>query len=116
MNAQIVLQETTPQYTRQAMRHLRSAAWIACLWAASQLAGCLWTPNGNSLFSSSGPAPGGPSELSASTKPNETDLLPPKQAAQACLATAKECKPTGMWREAILLFERARQLNPASGR
>jgi Flp pilus assembly protein TadD len=94
------------------MKHLRSVAWFTCLWAASQLAGCLWSPNGNSLVSSGGPTPGSPSDLTASTKLNEGDQLPPKQAAQACLATAKELQAHGDMREAILLFERARQLNP----
>jgi len=40
------------------------------------------------------------------------DTLPPKQAAEACLATAKELQAHGDAQEAILLYERARQLNP----
>jgi Tfp pilus assembly protein PilF len=91
------------------MTCVRSAGWVACLWAASQLTGCLSAPNAYSLFSFGGSTPGAPSEVS---KSNGSDELPPKQAAQACLATAKELQAHGDAREAILLFERARQLDP----
>ena len=38
--------------------------------------------------------------------------LPPAQASEACLATARELQSHGHAREAIILYERARQLNP----
>jgi Tfp pilus assembly protein PilF len=38
--------------------------------------------------------------------------LPPKAAAKACLATANELRRHGYRREAISLYERARQLDP----
>src|SRR5205823_1712687 len=42
--------------------------------------------------------------------------LPPKEAAKACLATAEELQQQGCDREAALLFERARQLDPKQTR
>jgi len=47
------------------------------------------------------------------TKPAKVQTeLPPKEAANACLATAKDLFDQGYDREATLLFERARQLDP----
>jgi Tfp pilus assembly protein PilF len=47
------------------------------------------------------------------TKPVKIQAeLPPREAAQACLTTAKELFDSGHDREAIQLFERARQLDP----
>lgn len=42
--------------------------------------------------------------------------LPPKEAAKACLATAEQLQQQGCDREATLLFERARQLDPKQTR
>ncbi len=56
------------------------------------------------------PKPGLPKIL---TKPAKVDQeLPPKEAAKACIATAKDLLDKGFDREATLLFERARQLDP----
>jgi Flp pilus assembly protein TadD len=41
------------------------------------------------------------------------DELPPQQGAQACLATARELESRGYRREAILLYVRARSLDPS---
>lgn len=47
------------------------------------------------------------------TKPAKpTPEMTPREAAQACLTTAKELFDSGYDREAIQLFERARQLDP----
>ena len=47
------------------------------------------------------------------TKPAKIQTeLPPKEAAQACVVTAKDLFDQGYDREATLLFERARQLDP----
>jgi Tfp pilus assembly protein PilF len=56
------------------------------------------------------PKPGLPRFL---TKPAKVQTeLPPKEAAQACLATAKDLLDQGYDHEAIQLFERARTLDP----
>lgn len=94
------------------MTRLRSAGWVACLLSAWQLTGCLSTPTGHSLVSFGGSTSDTASELSGATKPNGSEELPPKEAAVACIATAKELQAHGHAPEAILLFERARQLNP----
>jgi Flp pilus assembly protein TadD len=94
------------------MTSLRPAGWVACLLAASHLSGCFSASTGHSLFSFGPSTPGAASELSAATKPNGSEELPPKEAAVACIATAKELQAHGHAPEAILLFERARQLNP----
>jgi Tfp pilus assembly protein PilF len=47
------------------------------------------------------------------TKPTKVQTeLPPKEAAEACIATAKDLLDHGHDREATLLFERARGLDP----
>ncbi|HEV7998612.1 MAG TPA: tetratricopeptide repeat protein [Planctomycetaceae bacterium] len=51
-------------------------------------------------------------EAAPASRSESTDTLPPKQAAEACLATAKELQAHGHAQEAIILYERARQLNP----
>ncbi len=56
------------------------------------------------------PKPGLPRFL---TKPVKVQTeLPPKEAAQACITTAKDLLDQGYDREAIQLFERARRLDP----
>lgn len=42
----------------------------------------------------------------------KSDELPDREAARACLVTAQELQSRGHNREAIILFERARQLDP----
>jgi Tfp pilus assembly protein PilF len=46
------------------------------------------------------------------TKAKDSSGLPPKEAAEACVATAQELQSKGYASEAIILYERARQLNP----
>ncbi|MBS0207420.1 MAG: tetratricopeptide repeat protein [Planctomycetes bacterium] len=57
------------------------------------------------------PKPSMPQGLSKRTKQVPTEL-PPKEAAQACIKTAEDLMQNGYDREAIQLFERARQLDP----
>lgn len=45
--------------------------------------------------------------------PASSQELPPRQAAAACIATARQLEQRGHRREAILLYERARQLDPS---
>ena len=60
-----------------------------------------------------------PSQSSASSlfkgsskSSGKTDTLPPKEAAKACLVTADEMVRNGYRKEAIALYERARDLDP----
>jgi len=81
---------------------------MACLVALAVTSGCVSAP----LFSSfNGAQPAG-LESAGGPNPESSETLPPKQAAEACLATAKELQAHGHAPEAILLYERARQLNP----
>ncbi len=48
---------------------------------------------------------------SATSKPADQEL-PPKQAAQLCLATAQEMQKNGRVEQAIYLYEKARQDDP----
>ncbi len=89
------------------MTCLRSACLVAFLFAILPMTGCSSASGGRSLFALDGSTPATTSGMST-----PKDELPPKQAAQACLATAKELQAHGDAREAILLFERARQLDP----
>jgi Tfp pilus assembly protein PilF len=52
------------------------------------------------------------SQTAPASRSESSDTLPPKQAAEACFATAKELQAHGHAPEAIILYERARQLNP----
>ncbi len=83
------------------------AACLAGLIAIGGLNGCAALPAFSSL-SIMPPVATEPPRVSSSP----ADTLPPKQAAEACLATAKELQAHGHIQEAILLYERARQLNP----
>jgi len=56
------------------------------------------------------PKPGLPYIFTKAAKPEAE--LPPKEAANACLGTAKELFDQGYDHEATLLFERARKLDP----
>ncbi len=49
----------------------------------------------------------------AHMQPGTREGLPPEQAAAACIATARQLEGRGHRREAILLYERARRLDPA---
>ena len=89
------------------MTCLRSACSVAFFLATLQITGCFSASGGRSLFSL-----GGSTTATTSGMIPPKDELPPKQAAQACLATAKELQAHGDSREVILLFERARQLDP----
>ncbi len=89
----------------------QAALWGTCVLAISQLLGCSSPIGGHSLISLGSATPGAASGASEVTWPTG-EQLPPKQAAQACLATAKELQAHGDAREAILLFERTRQLDP----
>lgn len=90
---------------------LQAPVWSACFLAISQLLGCSSPIGGHSLTSLVSATPGAASGAAEATWPTG-EQLPPKKAAQACLATAKELQAHGDAREAILLFERARQLDP----
>jgi Flp pilus assembly protein TadD len=81
---------------------------MACLLALTGLSGCVSAP----LFSSLSVAKPTAGEPAPAPRPNSSDTLPPKQAAEACVATAKELQAHGHSPEAIMLYERARQLNP----
>jgi Tfp pilus assembly protein PilF len=81
---------------------------MACLFSLAATSGCVSAP----LFSSwNGSLPTG-SETGPGPRSESSETLPPKQAAQACLATAKELQAHGHAPDATLLYERARQLNP----
>jgi Tfp pilus assembly protein PilF len=80
---------------------------IACLLL---LVGCSGCASALVLSPASGARTTG-ADAPRATKPDSSDTLPPKQAAEACLATAKELQAHGHAHEAILLYERARQLN-----
>jgi Tfp pilus assembly protein PilF len=82
------------------------ALCVAGLIVLGGLSGCA-AP----VLSSASLADPAPSEPTGAVSP-PADTLPPKQAAEACLATAKELQAHGDAQEAILLYERARQLNP----
>jgi Tfp pilus assembly protein PilF len=90
---------------------LQAAIWTVCTLAIWQLVGCSSPINGSPLNALGGSTASSTSGASQATWPTG-EQLPPKQAAQACLATAKELHAHGDAREAILLFERARQLDP----
>jgi Tfp pilus assembly protein PilF len=83
------------------------AVRMACLVALAGLSGCA-APLLSSL-SSPGPIA---ADTARAPRPESSDTLPPKQAAEACFATAKELQAHGHAPEAIVLYERARQLNP----
>lgn len=83
------------------------AVRMVCLCILAASSGCVSAP----LFSSlNGSLPTG-LEAAGGAKPESSETLPPKQAAEACLATAKELQAHGHAPEAIMLYERARQLN-----
>jgi Tfp pilus assembly protein PilF len=84
------------------------AVRMACLLALVGANGCVSAPLLSSL-NMARPTGGEPAPASRS---ESSDTLPPKQAAEACLATAKELQAHGHAQEAIILYERARQLNP----
>jgi tetratricopeptide (TPR) repeat protein len=92
------------------MTCLRQTGYAALLLAALQVAGCA-AGAGHSLFSW-GTATSSPAGVASEPALGGTGELPPKQAAQACLETAKVLQAHGDAREAILLFERARRLDP----
>jgi Tfp pilus assembly protein PilF len=81
---------------------------IACLLVLVGCSGCASAPLFSSLSAARTTGADGP----RATTPDSSNTLPPKQAAEACLATAKELQAHGHAPEAILLYERARQLNP----
>jgi predicted Zn-dependent protease len=84
------------------------AVRTACLVILAATSGCASAP----LFSSlNGAMPTG-ADTAQNLRAESSQTLPPKQGAQACLATAKELQAHGHAPEAILLYERARQLNP----
>jgi Tfp pilus assembly protein PilF len=86
------------------MAGVRIASLLACVGCL----GCASVP----MFSSLNAARTTGTDAPRATTPESSDSLPPKQAAEACLATAKELRSHGHAHEAILLYERARQLNP----
>jgi Tfp pilus assembly protein PilF len=81
---------------------------MACLLALAGASGCMSAP----LLSSLNMTKSTGSEPAPVARSESADNLPPKQAAEACLATAKELQAHGHAQEAIILYERARQLNP----
>ncbi len=84
------------------------AVRMACLLALAGLSGCASGP----LLSSLSAAKPSAGDTPPASRSESSDTLPPKQAAEACLATAKELQAHGHAPEAIILYERARQLNP----
>jgi Tfp pilus assembly protein PilF len=88
-------------------RRATVAVRLAGLLALASISGCAAVPSISSLIV----APSSLGELSAAPQPASVETLPPKQAAEACFATAQELHSHGHAHEAILLFERARQLN-----
>jgi Tfp pilus assembly protein PilF len=89
------------------------APWLITL---APLVGCLASQVQTSKFSGmpelTGPESAGPDSVPAAAKAS----LPPKKAAMACVATAEELQAKGHANEAVLLFERARQLDPKQAR
>jgi len=98
------------------------SALVLALAAALTSTGCLGlfgnkTPQPAPTTATGGPAPGlliGP-EAAAQAPPTE---LPPKQAANACLAAAKEIDQKGSGpdsvKQAVSLYEKARALDPSA--
>lgn len=84
------------------------AVRMACLLALAGLSGCASGP----LLSSLNAAKPSAGDAPPASRSESSETLPPKQAAEACLATAKELQAHGHAPEAIILYERARQLNP----
>ena len=84
------------------------AVQIACLLALASLSGCASGPLLSSLSAAKPPV----ADTAPASRSESSDTLPPKQAAEACFATAKELQAHGHAPEAIILYERARQLNP----
>jgi Flp pilus assembly protein TadD len=74
-----------------------------------QLSGCFSLHSLPTLLPKASMAPANPPLRTSKAK--DSAGLPPKEAAEACIATAKELAANGHGKEAILLFERARQLN-----
>jgi Tfp pilus assembly protein PilF len=98
------------------MKHRSTAASLtvrlALLVVACGFGGCASAPS----FSTMVAAPQSAADQTPAVKPESTDTLPPKQAAEACFATAQKLQAHGDAKEAIVLYERARQLNPQERR
>ncbi|HEV3301535.1 MAG TPA: tetratricopeptide repeat protein [Planctomycetaceae bacterium] len=80
---------------------------MACLVALAGSSGCV-----SGLLTSVSAAKAPVGETAQVSRSESSDTLPPKQAAEACFATARELQAHGHAPEAIILYERARQLNP----
>jgi Tfp pilus assembly protein PilF len=90
---------------------LSSPPALFVAWAVFQLAGCLSFPSDAMLASKIGTGPATDGGISRSTKSDMAEL-PPKQGAEACIATAQQLQANGHGKEAITLYERARKLDP----
>lgn len=97
-------------------RHRRLAAAIAILLASLQLAGCLQLQTVSALLPKSTPKPPVDNAPLRTSKAKGSSGLPPKEAAEACFATALELQANGYASESQILFERARQLDPREKR
>jgi len=85
---------------------------LGVVLAIAQLSGCTSFVSSLPPFAQSGPNPVAASDQAHGDAPQASPSLPPKTAAAACIATAKQLQAHGDVNEAILLYERARQLNP----
>jgi Tfp pilus assembly protein PilF len=88
-----------------------ASLWLAGTLVACQLTGCASTGLSSS-FLNAGFAQTGSNDAAADPASDPAHELPPAQASEACLATARELQSHGHAPEAIILYERARQLNP----
>ena len=98
------------------MNRSQRGRWFASLSPLLLLTGCSSLPLSQTLLSTTASTQTAVGDASNASALKVSAELSPKEAAEACFATAKELHAHGHAKEAIILFERARELNPRETR